>query len=487
MGAEPSSSSVWAPASDLPEGWTRVTLAEVVDPVPNVRPESEPEREFGYVDISSISNETFEIVGCRRFKGRDAPSRARRPIRQGDVLFSNVRTYLRNVAIVPEELDAQLCSTGFTVLRSNGAIDPRFLFRCLLTDEFIDIVNELQTGTHYPATTDRAVLDQVIVLPPLAEQRRIVGQVESLLARTAAASERLSRTRSLMARFRQAVLVGACSGRLTEDWRSAELEGRIGEAGHLPSDWVWQRAGKLYADARYGTSLKCDRESSGGLPVLRIPNIASGRVDLSDMKYAHVPEHELRSLHLQPGDIVVCRTNGSLDLIGKAAVVPALLTPHAFASYLIRLRVKQDEVLPRYLHICLSGQVGRKHIEREARTTAGQFNLNLEILRSLPVPRPPLEEQHEIVRRVEALFALADAVERRVQAATARTERLTQAILARAFRGELVPTEAELARREGRDYEPAAALLARVRAERSRMPIKRDGRARLGARQLRLV
>jgi type I restriction enzyme S subunit len=85
----------------------------------------------------------------------------------------------------------------------------------------------------------------------------------------------------------------------------------------------------------------------------------------------------------------------------------------------------------------------------------------------LLVPQPPLAEQHEIVRRVEALFRLADAIEKRVALATARAEKLTQAILAKAFRGELVPTEAELARREGRGYEPASVLLERIRAERA--------------------
>ncbi len=93
--------------------------------------------------------------------------------------------------------------------------------------------------------------------------------------------------------------------------------------------------------------------------------------------------------------------------------------------------------------------------------------MNLGMIRSTMVPIPPLLEQHEVVRRVEVLFALADAIEQRVAAATARAERLTQAILAKAFRGELVPTEAELARAEGRDYEPASALLERIKRERA--------------------
>jgi type I restriction enzyme S subunit len=95
-------------------------------------------------------------------------------------------------------------------------------------------------------------------------------------------------------------------------------------------------------------------------------------------------------------------------------------------------------------------------------------HLNVGEIKRFPVPLLPVEEQHEIVRRVEALFKLASAIENRVEAATNRADKLTQAILAKAFRGELVPTEAELARKEGRTYEPASELLARIRAEREK-------------------
>src|SRR5262249_16532530 len=150
-----------------------------------------------------------------------------------------------------------------------------------------------------------------------------------------------------------------------------------------------------------------------------------------------------------------------------AALIPRLDRPYAFASYLIRLRLDREQILPDYFHAFISGPTGREQIEAQARTTAGQFNLNLDILRRLRFPQPPLSEQHEIVRRVDALFKLADAIEQRVSAATQRADKLTQAVLAKAFRGELVPTEAELTRAEGRDYEPASALLERIRAERA--------------------
>src|SRR4051794_33267373 len=100
---------------DLPEGWTSALIGDVTVDIPSIKPEDDPEREFHYVDISAICNRTFRITETRSFLGKDAPSRARRPIRPGDVLFSNVRTYLRNIAKVETDLKADVCSTGFTV------------------------------------------------------------------------------------------------------------------------------------------------------------------------------------------------------------------------------------------------------------------------------------------------------------------------------------------------------------------------------------
>jgi type I restriction enzyme, S subunit len=128
-------------------------------------------------------------------------------------------------------------------------------------------------------------------------------------------------------------------------------------------------------------------------------------------------------------------------------------------------------------------------VVRVAVTTSGLYSLSTAKIAKLPVPIRSLAEQREIVRRVEALFKLADSVEERVAAVTLRAEKLMQAILAKAFRGELVPTEAELARREGRSYEAASALLARIRAKRENMapPTKsrlpRRGNVRLRSRK----
>jgi type I restriction enzyme S subunit len=120
-------------------------------------------------------------------------------------------------------------------------------------------------------------------------------------------------------------------------------------------------------------------------------------------------------------------------------------------------------------------RTAREDLSQFAPATA-QKNINIGILGEVAVPLPPLYEQREIVRRVEALFALAEGIEAHVRAATLRAERLPQSILARAFRGELVPTEAELAAKEGREYEPASVLLERIQEERKQYKPAKPGR-----------
>jgi hypothetical protein len=137
----------------------------------------------------------------------------------------------------------------------------------------------------------------------------------------------------------------------------------------------------------------------------------------------------------------------------------------------VRLRhglklIRKESQSPEYLALFWDSDLMRTQIESKAHTTAGIHKISQEDMLELVLAIPPKKEQDEIVRRVETLFNLADTIEKRVAVATVRSKILTQAILAKAFRGELVPTEADLARREGRSYEPASAVLARIRSER---------------------
>lgn len=235
----------------------------------------------------------------------------------------------------------------------------------------------------------------------------------------------------------------------------------------MPPHWARITVGDVLESLKYGTATKCGYERRG-VPVLRIPNVVSGRVDRTDLKFAELPAKELNQLRLIPGDLLLIRSNGSISLVGRTAVVREAERDFAYAGYLIRLRPNRTKVEPDFLNLALSSFDVRLQIELEARSTSGVNNINTEEVRALQFSLPPLAEQKEIVRRVEALLALADQIEARYAKAKAHVDKLTQSILAKAFRGELVPQDP--------NDEPASVLLERIKQQRKQTRLKKSSK-----------
>lgn len=162
-------------------GWQTKTFGEILQKTETVNPLQSPEAEFDYIDVSSVSNATFQIEATQRLKGKNAPSRARKLVRANDILFATIRPTLKRIAIVPAHLDKQVCSTGYFVLRPKPGIDHRFLYYSLFTKDFTGQMEGLQKGASYPAVTDGDVKARVIPVPPLPEQQRIVAILDQAL------------------------------------------------------------------------------------------------------------------------------------------------------------------------------------------------------------------------------------------------------------------------------------------------------------------
>ncbi len=317
-------------------------------------------------------------------------------------------------------------------------------------------------------------------LPPLNEQKRIVEAVERLLGYVSSARERLERVPVTMKRFRQAVLAAACSGRLTADWRAENpdtqnVEDIIRSLGakpfrenlpeeEIPLGWRWVRFGDVLGELKNGLSTK-PNQTPPGTPILRINAVRPCEVSFNDLRYLECSDAQVSDYALRDGDLLFTRYNGSLDLLGVCGMVRgvngrALVYP----DKLMRVRFPSLEVLPEYCEQFFSSPAARDRMIANAKSSAGQNGVSGSDVKAQPFLLPPTEEQREIVRRVSAFLALADSIERHAGSAHGRVKLLIQAVLAKAFRGELVPTEAELARREGRSYERASELLARLKA-----------------------
>ncbi len=198
----------------LPDGWVWVRLGEIVNEIETVNPRNEPTKEFIYLDIASIDNKIQKIISPKKYLGKDAPSRARQLIKAGDILFSTVRTYLKNIAIVDELYHNQIGSTGFCVIRPFNLINNRFIFYLVQYDNFLNPLNQIQRGTSYPAVRDSDIFAQIIPLPPLQEQKRIVEEIERLFSIADHAEKIIEYSLAQADRLRQSILKKAFEGKL---------------------------------------------------------------------------------------------------------------------------------------------------------------------------------------------------------------------------------------------------------------------------------
>lgn len=337
-----------------------------------------------------------------------------------------------------------------------------FDFLTYVLPGYLQAIHDLTSSTTVTHLSSRDVTQIPIPVPPLEEQRQL-----SLLLGVASSKQRSSASHLAAAcravdRFRQSVLSAACSGRLTADWREpdrdrgarlieaararrrAELGRRYREpdanrhadSTDLPASWGASPLGLLLIDIKYGTSKRSEYVAPG-IPILRIPNVSGERLNTADLKFADLDAREADSLRLRLGDILIIRSNGSPQFVGKSALVDHRAVGMAYAGYLMRLRVDEEVAVSEFVALALASPQLRHQIEMPLRSTSGVNNINFGEVRGLVVPVPPIEEQREIVRRVDQLLTLADALKQRINTASKDGDLSSQAVLVKAFRGEL--------------------------------------------------
>jgi type I restriction enzyme S subunit len=252
--------------SGIPREWPIHRIEDVTIRTQQRNPAQSPEAQFSYVDVSSVSNSSFRITEATELLGAEAPSRARKIIRAGDVLFATVRPTLKRVALVPGHLDGQIASTGFVVLRADTSrLDPRYLYYRVLTDDFIKRMRELERGASYPAVRDGDIYNEKIPLPPLPEQRNIAAVLE-LVQRTIEQQERLV---ALATELKKVLL-----------HRLFKIHGLNGEGqkqteiGSVPQSWCVTRLDEFCVLQRGFDIIKRD-QVAGDVPVVSSGGIAS--------------------------------------------------------------------------------------------------------------------------------------------------------------------------------------------------------------------
>lgn len=410
----------------------------------------------------------------------------------GDIAFSHINSleHVGKTALyerVPENL-----LHGMNLLRlrlGHDSLHPRFLHAAMQATFFREEVRgRVGRAVNQVSINQKKLSEVPLPIAPLAEQPRILTKLDLLFAHVNSAGDHLSRIPAILKRFRQAVLAAACSGKLTEDWREehSHIEPAVdllrlvemsakrsrvmrqstaathleAEPFELPPTWTWAAVNEVCGSVTDGDHQPPPKASTG-VPFLVISNINTGKLDMESTMFVPCEYYERISDDRKP-----CRGDILYSVTGSFGIPALVVTdaPFCFQRHIALLR-PHSRVSSSYLFRVMASDLVYRQASAVA-TGIAQLTVPLSGLRSLRIPVPPAEEQGEIARRVDKLFLLAESIDRQVSAAALRCNKLTQSILAKAFRGELVPTEAELARREGREYEPASVLLDRIRKER---------------------
>lgn len=304
-------------------------------------------------------------------------------------------------------------------------------------------IKAMGTGTTVKGIRLEDIRGLEIALAPRAEQIRIATQLDKFFTRIQACNLRLETVPMLIKRLRQAVLDAATSGTLTEDWEP--------ESKHV---WTVVQLSDVASDFSYGSAAKSSK--TGSVPVLRMGNIQDGRLDWSDLVFTSDPQ-EINKYKLLKGDLLFNRTN-SPELVGKAAVYQGEHDA-IYAGYLIRVRCLAT-LRPEYLNYCLGSKAGRAYCWSVKSDGVSQSNINAKKLAAFKFLLPSIQEQDEIIRRVETLQKLTDLIEASYIAARNQVQRLAPLILSKAFRGELSSQDPQ--------EEHASVLLKRIEENRKK-------------------
>jgi len=477
----------------VPGGWAWVRLADIGHDWGQKTPDSD----FTYVDVSAIDNARGVIDSPSVLAPENAPSRARKIVQRGTVIYSTVRPYLLNIAVIDRDLNPpSIASTAFAIVHPLAGLSSQYIFWYLRSPVFVRYVESVQTGIAYPAVNDAQFFVGLFPLPPLAEQHRIVAKVDKLMALcdrleaeqsdAATAHERLAATllgtltqsadaadlaanwQRLAEHFdtlfttevsldalKQTILQLAVMGKLVpqdpNDEPASELLKRIAKEKDrlmlveglrttasdqipandcymdIPGSWEFQRLGNLakFIDYRGRTPDKI----SSGVPLITAKNVRFGFIGRDPREFVSEKEYADWMTRGFPriGDILFT-TEAPL---GNVAIVD-MEEKFALAQRVICFQFHEPQMAS-YLRLALMSEQVRRQIGSEA-TGMTATGIKAARLKEIPVPIPPLSEQHRIVAKVDELLALVDRLKADLAESRAQQERLATTLIESALK-----------------------------------------------------
>lgn len=400
---------------DLPADWRLSPIAELAETNPSTLAAATPQEfTFGYVDLSAVEKGRIDWSQVRAISYREAPSRARRPVMGGDVLFGTVRPALQSHGAIPEHEQGPLvASTGFTVLRARpGEADGRYLFHSVMGALFAVQARRTEVGSNYPAVNESDVRQFLVAHPEVPEQRRIATILDTL-------DDAIRQTEQVIAKLK-AMKQGLLHDLLTRGIDdNGELRPPPDEAPHLykdsplgriPKGWEVRRIGTLLTELQQGWSPDCDAApaAAGAWGVLKTTSVAWSGYDDSANKalprnLSPRPEYEVRA-----NDALMTRA-GPNSRVGVVALVTSTQGRLMLSDKLYRLVPHVAEIEAAYLVLALSGRATQQHLSTlKTGLAESQTNISQAIVRSLWLSLPKRDEQSRICDAYSSLSRQQD-------------------------------------------------------------------------------
>lgn len=481
--------------SELPEGWIFTSLGGVAELISGT---GFPQKFQG---ITGLNYPFFKVKNLADVTSKEHLSKSQNTvddkivselkakiIPRDSILFAKIGMAIglnrRRLVGIPCCIDNNMMAAI-----PNNSILPRYLLKYLETIDFM----QFSQATTVPSLR-KSDLDKITLpLPPILEQHRIVSAIEALFARLDATNEKLDHVMEVLKKFRESVLAAACEGNLTEDWRKANPDVKVAkklvesiihekkmQSGrrkaslnndsdesiiqNIPESWFESNLDKISIKITDGTHHSPPNGPEGDFKYITAKNIKNDGIDLKNVTFVSSEIHDGICSRCNPeyGDLLLIKDGATTGIV----TLNNLTEPFSMLSSVALLKFPEN-ISNKYIMYYMRSPDFQSNV-LDKMGGAAITRLTLKKISNMIVALPPLPEQQEIVRRVDALFAFADSIEAKVKAAKVKTEKLRQSILAKAFSGQLVEKEAEIARREGRGYETAEVLIERIKTENRR-------------------
>lgn len=367
------------------KGWKRVRFGDVVE---NLNETERAPAEAGIERFIGLEHLEPGSLHIRTWGNVADGTTFTRRCRSGQMLFGKRRAYQRKVAIA--EFDAVVSGDIYVFAPKNDRLLPELLPFLCMSERFFQHAVGTSAGSLSPRTNWSSLASFEFDLPSLDQQRRIAeilwavdNNIQGWLSAALTASKQL-----------QAVVTDFISGHRSN----------------------MTTLGGCLEEIQYGSSSKAIMQWTPGLlPVLRIPNVIGGKIDFADLVWLE-PSKEFEKYCLTRGDVLIVRTNGNPDYVGRSAVYESPKSGKClFASYLIRLRSKSNQLLPHFLHEMLRSEQVRKEMRKHVKSSAGNYNLNTQSIRGLLIPMPEKEEQQMLLEQTAAVTSVVDAATQHIE------------------------------------------------------------------------